>query len=166
MNESVRRWPPRAPSRWTCHSRPRRSWASASGAVALRRGFGRWRRELLGFRASRHGARGMGAGTDGGLNRIEIAGADEGLVLGGAVTGRFLTELALLQLGISQHAVVAGCRCQLEHREIERVPAPERDELKAIAHGGQFFPPAFHGRGRQFGLPIEGRRAVVGPQLA
>src|SRR6202163_1786850 len=101
----------------------------SSGEVALRRRFGRRRRELLGFRASRHGAGGMGAGTDGGLNRIEIAGTDEGLVLGGAVAGRFLAELALLQLGISQHAVVAVSRCQLEHREIQRVPARERDEL-------------------------------------
>src|SRR5450631_3969403 len=80
---------------------------AASGHVALRPGFGCRRGKLLGFRASRHGAGGMGAGADGGLNRVEIAGADEGLVLGGAVAGRFLAEFALLQLRISEHAVVA-----------------------------------------------------------
>ena len=89
------------------------------------------------------------------MNRVEISGADERLVFGGAIPGALLAELTLLHLRITEHAVLSIGRCQLEHREIQRMPARKRDELKAIAHRGQLFPPALHGRGTQFGLPIE-----------
>ena len=108
---------------------------------------GRARRmELLGLGAAGHGAGGMRSGGDGGLHGVEISGADERLVLGGAVTGPLLAELALLHLRITEHAVLAVGRGQFEHRQIQRVPAGKRDELEAVAHGREILAPALHAR--------------------
>src|ERR1700733_1027363 len=113
-------------------------------------------RELLGLGAAGHCTHGMCPGRDGRLHGVEIAGADEGLVLGGAVARAFLTELALLQLRVAEHAVRAIGGGQLEHRQIQRVPTGQRDELKAIAQCRQILAPPLHGRGVELGLPIEG----------
>src|SRR5258708_39690936 len=46
------------------------------------------------------------------------------------------------------------------------MPAGEGDELKAVAERRQLFAPSLHRRGVELGLPVEGRRAVIGKQLA
>src|SRR5450631_991889 len=73
------------------------------------------RGELLGLGAARHHAGRMRSGGDGGLNRVEISGADECLVFGGTVSGPLLAELALLHLRIPEHAVFPIGGCELEH---------------------------------------------------
>src|SRR6267378_2229484 len=100
-----------------------------------------WCRELLGLGAAGHRARGMRARADRGLHRIEIAGADEGLMLGGAIARALLAELALLQLRVAEHAVGSISRGQFEHGQIQRMPAGEGDELKAVAERSQLFAP-------------------------
>src|SRR5471032_2080807 len=54
--------------------------------------------ELLVFRAARHCASRKLSAGDRGLHRVEVAGAYEGLVLGGTVARALLRKLALLQL--------------------------------------------------------------------
>src|SRR3979490_2374108 len=107
----------------------------------------------------RPGAHGLG-------DRIEIAGADLALVLGRGVAGLLGRELRLLQCHVRGHLLRLVSARQLEHREVQRVEAGERDELEAVAHGGHA--PAEYGdlASIQLALPVEGRRAVVRQQLA
>src|SRR6202041_2179982 len=111
--------------------------------------------ELFGLRAADHRAGGVLPAGDRGLNRVEIAGADECLVLGRAVAGALLTEFALLHLGVSEHAVVPIGSGELEHREVQRVPARERDELEAITHRRELLAPGLHGGRAELRLPVE-----------
>src|SRR6478672_9418005 len=111
-------------------ARGRREWAR-------RRLTGRRAGELLALGTAGHGAGGELPGRDRILHRVEISRADEGLVLGGAIAGALLCKFALLELRVAVHALVAVGAGELEHRQVERVPARERDELEAIAHGGE-----------------------------
>src|SRR5271167_4748152 len=138
--------------------------ARSLGDHTLRLGTWCRRSELLGLGASGHRAGRVSSGGDGGLNRIEISGADERLVFGGAIPGALLGELALLHLRIAEHAVLSIGGRQLEHRQIQRMPAGERNELEAIAHGRQVFAPTLHARLIEVALPVEGGGAVVGQQ--
>ena len=105
--------------------------------------------------------------ADGGLHGVEIAGADEGLMLGRPIARALLAEFALLQLRVAEHAVRAVGRGQLEHRQIQRMPARERDELKAIARGQRALRAISSWRPHSsFACPVERWRAVVGQQLA
>src|SRR5580658_4001193 len=97
---------------------------------------------------------------------IEVAGADLALVLGGRVAGSLRGELRLLQRHVRGHLLRLVAARQLEHRVVERVEAGERDELEAIAHGGELALELRDGRIVELSLPVEGRRAVVGEQLA
>src|SRR5688572_26576534 len=118
--------------------------------------------ELRLFGAALHRSRRTLPGGDGRLHRVEVARADECLVARGTITRGFAGELALLEPGITEHAVGAIGRRELEHGMIERVPAGERDELEAIAQRGEALAPALHLGGAQLRLPVEGRRAIVG----
>ena len=118
------------------------------------------------LRTALHGARGELPGCNRRLHGVEVTRAHEGLVARGAIAVGFAGELALLEPGITEHAFGAIGRRQFEHRQIERVPSRERDELEAVAQRRQAFAPATHLVGAQFRLPVEGRRAVVGQQLA
>jgi len=99
-------------------------------------------------------------------DRIEIAGADLALVLGGGVAGGLGRELRLLQCHVRGHLLRLVIARQLEHREVQRVEAGERDELEAVAHGGQLALESGDLRIIELALPVEGRRAVVRQQLA
>ena len=86
---------------------------------------------------------------------VEVTRAHEGLVARGAIAVRFTGKLSLLESGIAQHAVGAIGSGQFEHRQIQRVPSRERDELEAIAQCRKALAPALHFRGAQLGFPIE-----------
>src|ERR1700730_6987542 len=122
--------------------------------------------ELLLFgTAAECGDRG-GPGAHGLGDRIEIAGADLALVLGGGIAGLLGRELRLLQCYVRGHLLRLVSARQLEHREVQRVEAGERDELEAVAHGGQLALESGDLRIIELALPVEGRRAVVRQQLA
>ena len=106
------------------------------------------------------------AARDGGGDRVEIAGADLALVAGRGVAGGLAGELALLQLGIGRHAAVAVAARQLEHPVVEAVEAGQGHELELVAHGAELALELGDGRVVELGLPVEGRRAIVGEQLA
>src|SRR5256886_3139916 len=109
--------------------------------------------------AGERGDRG-GPGAHGLGDRIEIAGTDLTLVLGGGVAGGLGRELRLLQLDVRGHLLRLVAARQLEHREVQCVEAGERDELEAVAHGAQLALKAGDLRIVELALPVEGRRAV------
>src|SRR6202043_2778103 len=117
--------------------------------------------ELLLFgTAAECGNRG-GAGAHGLGDCIDVAGADLALVLGGGVAGLLGRELRLLQRYVRGHLLRLVSARQLEHREVERVEAGERDELEAVAHGGQLALESGDLRIIELARPVEGRRADV-----
>ena len=75
-------------------------------------------------------------------------------------------KLALLQLRVGEHAVRCIRLRQLEHGEVQRVEAGQRDELEHVAHIGKAALERCDVLVAQLGFPVEGRRAVVGQQLA
>ncbi len=71
-------------------------------------------------------------------DRVEVARADERLVLDGPVAVVPLQlELALLQPRIGQHALVAVGVGQLEHAHVHGMEAGQGDELELVAHRRQ-----------------------------
>src|ERR1700719_3054409 len=122
--------------------------------------------ELLLFGTAGEGGNRGGPGAHRLSDRIEIAGTDLALVLGGAVAGGLGRELRLLQCHVRGHLLRLVIARQLEHREVQRVEAGERDELEAVAHGGQLALESGDLRIIELALPVEGRRAVVRQQLA
>ena len=113
------------------------------------------------------GSRGGGAAGDRHLHFVKVAGTHEALVLDRAEAPiLFHVELVLLQLGVGGHARVAIAVRQLEHAGVERVEAGQGHELVLVAQLGQLF---LEGGDRplvKVAPPVEGRRAVVGQQLA
>src|SRR3977135_3747257 len=63
--------------------------------------------ELLVLSTAGHRAGRTLAGGDRALHGVEVARADEGLVLGGAIACALLGKLALLELGVTVHALIA-----------------------------------------------------------
>src|SRR5919197_2198400 len=70
---------------------------------------------------------------------LEVPSADLLLVLDRGEPCVLRGELALLQVGVGRHALVAIAAGQLEHRVVERVEARQRDELESVAHLPQPF---------------------------
>src|ERR1041385_6212324 len=89
-------------------------------------------------------------------DRVEITGADEGLMLHCAIVAAGLVlEFTRLKFRICAHPRLAISLRKLKHREVQRVKSGEGDELKL--------------RNRsvvEFLLPVERRRTVVRQQLA
>src|SRR5208282_3798751 len=129
--------------------------AYSLGDHTLRPGSARGPAELLGLGAAGHRPRGVGPGGDDGLHRVEVAGTDECLMFGRAISGALLRELALLHLRVAHHPVVSVSARELEHGQIQCMPAGEGDELEAVAHGRQLLAPTLHARGIQLALPVE-----------
>src|ERR1700690_769112 len=79
-----------------------------------------WRVELGGFGgASESGGGGFAAGN-GLLDRVEVAGADEALVLDGFVAVRFFGgEFGFLELAVGAHAGLFVLAREIEHSEVE-----------------------------------------------
>jgi hypothetical protein len=121
--------------------------------------------ELLVFgRALQRGGRGLA--LDGGGHRVEVAGADLALVLhrGEAALGG--GEFLLLQLDEGAHVVARVAVGQVEHAVVQAVEAGQRDELELVAHRAQLALELGDGGVVEVLLPVEGRAAVVGQQLA
>src|ERR1700754_175687 len=90
--------------------------------------------ELGGFgRLAERGGRGFAAGYRE-ADRVEIAGADLALVLGGGVALCLGREFRLLQLGIGRHLPVLIAARQLEGGVVQAVEAGQGDELEPVAH--------------------------------
>src|SRR5205823_329108 len=98
-------------------------------------------------------------------DRVEIAGAHLALMPRGGVAGGLGRELRLLELHVGAHVLSLVAARQLEHREVERVEAGERDELEAVAHGGELALELRDHSIIEMALPVERRRAVVGEEL-
>src|SRR5262249_58894224 len=75
-------------------------------------------------------------------------------------------ELGVLQLRIGCQAAVLVTARQLEHAVIEAVEACEGNELEFVTHRAQLALEAGDGCVVEVSAPVEGRRAVVGKQLA
>src|SRR4029079_3462771 len=97
---------------------------------------------------------------------VEVAGADLALVARGGVALVLELELPLLQADVSGHRLLAIATRELEHGEVDGVEAGERDELEAVAERSQVALERLDLRIAQVLAPVEGRRAVVGEELA
>src|SRR2546427_8915520 len=151
---------------------PRRTWTRWLLSLRNLRGLVRQRcdkrfSELLAFgRAGKGRGRGL-SGGDGLRYLVEVAGANELLVLDGAIPSLFFhPEFGLLHLRVGAHAVIAVGAGQLKHAQVQGVEAGQSDELELVAHLAQFLLEVGNGRVVEFLLPIERRRAVVGQHLA
>src|SRR5690606_8322657 len=97
---------------------------------------------------------------------VEVARSHLALVLGGGVTAGFRLEFRLLQLHVGRQLPLAVALLKLEHGVIEGVEACEGDELELVTHRPKFALEAGDGAVVEVLAPVEGRRAVVGQQLA
>src|SRR5579871_6184187 len=100
------------------------------------------------------GRRGRGSAAHALRDLIEISGTYERLVLDRVVTLIGLRlEFALLQGGIRGHSLVAIGAGELEHRQVQRVEAGQRDELELVAHCRKLALEAGNGRIVELALP-------------
>src|SRR5690606_30187454 len=97
---------------------------------------------------------------------VEIAGPDLALMARRRIAVRLGGELAGLELGIGPHAPLAVAARELEHAVVELVEAGEGHELELVTHGPELALELGDGGVVELLLPIEGRRAVIGKQLA
>src|SRR6516164_5124375 len=111
------------------------------------------------------GGRG-GAARDDVLHLVEVAGADEALVLCGGVAVLTLAfKLRFLQSGIGAHALELVFARKFEHAVVQRMETRKRDELEFVAHRAEFTLEARNLFAAEMLPPVEGGRAVVGEQL-
>lgn len=114
--------------------------------------------ELMFLGGAFHRAGGDISAGDGGLYRVEVPCANEGLVFDGAEAHRlFHFKFMLLQLHKSRHAVASVAVRKLEHAGVERVEACQCDELEFVTHLSQFLLERGDLLIVEFAFPVEGR---------
>ena len=86
-------------------------------------------------------------------------------MLGGGVAPGLGGELLLLQSHEGGHAGLPVAGGQIEDAVVEGMETGQGDELVAVAQGAQILLEARHRIVIQMGLPVEGRRTVVGQEL-
>src|ERR1051326_1938608 len=100
-------------------------------------------------------------------DRVEITGADEGLMLHCAIVAAGLVlEFTRLKFRICAHPRLAISLRELKHREVQRVKSGEGNELKLVTHQRELFLKLRNRSVVEFLLPVERRRTVVRQQLA
>ena len=99
-------------------------------------------------------------------HQVEVAVPHLALVPRRRVAVLLCLELRPLEFGVRSHAALPVRPREREHAVVQRVEAGERDELEAVAHGGQLALEDGEAARIEVTPPVERRRAVVGQQLA
>src|ERR1700732_195876 len=87
-------------------------------------------------------------------------------MLGRGIAQALRGEFALLQLDVGAHLAFLVAARKFEHREVERMKAGKGHELELVAHRPKLALELRNLRIRELFLPVEGRGAVVGEELA